>query len=263
MKLISLNVWGGKIYEPLMKFIKKYSNNIDIFCFQEVYKSPSNVLTSHGMRMNIYNDIVRALPGHKSFFTSAQDGWDNDAPVDFEVSFGQSTFIKNSIKTDAIEHIFICGEKNSANPGDSTTVPGAMLCARIDSGGKTYSICNIHGAAFPGSKLDTPERIKQSLMIKDFMEKAGERIILCGDFNLMPDTKSMMMLEEKLENLIKKFNISNTRSRLSPYFRSPEEQKFADYILVSSDIAVKDFQVFDDQVSDHLPMYLEFSVKRM
>lgn len=258
MKLISLNIWGGKVFEPLIKFIKKYSNDIDIFCFQEVYKSPSDILTSHGMRMNIYNDIIRALPGYKPFFASAQDGWDNNGPVNFEVSFGQSTFIKNSIKTDAIRHIFICGEKNSANPGDSTTVSGAMLCARINGGGKTYSICNIHGAAFPGNKLDTPERIKQSLIIKDFTEKAGERIILCGDFNLMPDTKSIIMLEEKLENLIKKFNISNTRSRLSSYFGSSDEQKFADYILVSSGIAIKDFQIFNDQVSDHLPMYLEF-----
>ncbi len=37
MKLITLNTNGGRVFEPLMNFIKTHSSDTDIFCFQEVF----------------------------------------------------------------------------------------------------------------------------------------------------------------------------------------------------------------------------------
>lgn len=262
MKIISLNIWGGKIYEPLMEFIKKHSRSVDVFCFQEAYKSPSGISVSREMHMNILEDITNILPEYEPFFGPVQDGWDSYGPVDFEVSFGQATFARNTVKVipDSVKQVFICGEKNSAEPKDETSMPASMFCLNVLKSGKIHTICNVHGFARPGSKLDTPERILQSRKIKDFLNKEENKtVILCGDFNLMPETESVKMLEENLENLIKKFNITNTRSRLSQYHGTLDEQKFADYMFVSSDIRVMEFKVLDDQVSDHLPLYLEFS----
>jgi len=37
-----------------------------------------------------------------------------------------------------------------------------------------------------------------------------------------------------------------------------KSEKFADYVFVSPEVTVKDFMVLQDQVSDHLPLWVEF-----
>ncbi len=56
-----------------------------------------------------------------------------------------------------------------------------------------------------------------------------------------------------LRNLIKEYGITSTRTS---FYTKPE--KFADYMLVSPGVEVKDFKVLPDEVSDHSPLYLEF-----
>jgi|SRR3989344_4657402 len=259
MKLISLNIWGGKAYEPLLDFIKKHAGSVDIFCFQEVFMSPEKGRISEGSHLDIYDDIKEILADYNAYFGSAQDGWNTHGPVDEEVSFGQATFIKEGLKTEFIEHVFLAGGKNGGIPGDEHSMSSAMLCTKISEGKKEYVVCNIHGISGPGTKLDTEKRIMQSKNIVEFYKKENnENFILCGDFNLMPDTKSMEILEENLESLIKTFKVKNTRSTLSSYYRQLDAQKFADYTLVGRGIMVKDFKVLQDQVSDHLAMYLDF-----
>ena len=62
-----------------------------------------------------------------------------------------------------------------------------------------------------------------------------------------------------MKNLIKEFQIELTRSSLSPFYGKPEFQKYADYAFTSKDIQIKNFQVPHLEISDHLPMILEFS----
>ena len=57
-----------------------------------------------------------------------------------------------------------------------------------------------------------------------------------------------------MRNLIKENNITSTRS--SHY---EKDVKFADYILVSRDIKIRTFEVLKDIVSDHLPLFLDFT----
>ncbi len=77
--------------------------------------------------------------------------------------------------------------------------------------------------------------------------------ILCGDFNLKPDTESMKILEKDMDNLIKIYKITSTRTSLYP-----KEEKFADYILTSKEIVLNKFEVLPDEVSDHAPLLLDF-----
>ena len=76
---------------------------------------------------------------------------------------------------------------------------------------------------------------------------------MCGDFNLLPDTESIKILESSgLRSLIKEYNITSTRTS---FYTKPA--KYADYILVTPGIEVKDFKVLTDEVSDHSPLFLE------
>ena len=68
----------------------------------------------------------------------------------------------------------------------------------------------------PGHKLDTPVRLRQSKLILDFLkDKVGSKII-GGDFNLLPETRSVEMFEKAgYRNLIKEFGIKNTRNKFA------------------------------------------------
>ena len=126
-------------------------------------------------------------------------------------------------------------------------------------GDKEISVSNFHGIPFPGNKLDTDKRLTEVKRTKEIIFSKGESQILVGDFNLLPETQSIKIFEEDMRNLIKEFNIQITRSTLSPFYGRPDFQKFADYTFVSPDVRVKNFTVPDVEVSDHLPMILEFS----
>ena len=103
-------------------------------------------------------------------------------------------------------------------------------------------------------KKDSPERIAQSKRIKAFMDTINIPKIVCGDFNLRPDTTSMQIVDEGMTNLVKVHKVTSTRTSLYS-----KEEKFADYILVSPEISVHKFSVLSDVVSDHAPLLLDFS----
>jgi exonuclease III len=258
MKLISLNIWGGKAYEPLMKFIKDAAPTTDVFCFQEVFSSSSGIKISRGAHVNIFGDLKTLLPDFKFYFAANQDGFDLEGHVDFPISIGDAIFAKKEIIIDESGNFFAAGEKNSAT--NQFNIPAVVQFIRLRLNGKKLTVCNFHGIAEPGDKLDNPQRLAQSEKIRKFLDGETGAKILCGDFNLLPDTESVTMLEKNLINLVKKFNIGRTRSNLSPFFGSPEFQKFADYTLVSQNIEVKNFSAPDVTVSDHLPMVLEFEL---
>ena len=142
---------------------------------------------------------------------------------------------------------------------DFSDIPVNIQLLNFTKDTKEFMLCNFHGASYPGSKRDTPQRIKQSQSIRNIFNKNTYAKIIVGDFNLLPDTQSIHILEEDLRNLIKKYHIKKTRSRIDLFYGKPEFQKFADYTFVSHDINIIDFRVPYLEISDHLPMILEFS----
>ena len=67
MKLISLNLWGGRIYEPLVKFLKSHSKEVDIFCFQEIYNTTEDSMSGEprAHRSNLLEDLKQLLPNYR------------------------------------------------------------------------------------------------------------------------------------------------------------------------------------------------------
>jgi hypothetical protein len=256
MKLISLNIWGGKAFAPLMEFIERSADGTDIFCFQEVFHSPSGATESHGARMNILDEVSAALPDFACYFSPLQDRFDIEGPVDFDVSLGQATFVRKTMEVESEGSVFVYRERNGGL--DITNIPTSVQYLRFIANGKRFTVCNFHGIAFPGDKLDNQDRLEQSRRIKNFVDGERGAKILCGDFNLLPDNKSIVILEENMVNLIKKYNVRETRGKLLVYYGKPDAQHFADYMFVSPDVRVLNFKVPDAGVSDHLPMILEF-----
>ncbi len=254
MKLISLNIWAGKEFDSLMRYISDNEKDTDIFCFQEVFNTPTDVkLVSEFYRANIFSELQERLPNHDGYFAPVQDGCGFDKPVDYPISWGLAMFVKKSIKVNDAGDTYIFGHRNSRGK-DNTTMPRNLQYVKVSANGEQYTIAHFHGIWDGVSKTDTEDRIEQSRKVREFLDKITGKRILCGDFNLLPTTKSLEILEEGFVNLVKTRGVTTTRSPLHKY-----PDKFADYTIVSSDVNVSSFEVPMIEVSDHLPMVLEYS----
>lgn len=243
MKLITLNIWGGHLRTPLLQFIKTHQET-DVFCFQEVYHRAKHKVSDEyrTVSLNIYDEIAKSLPNHTGFFTAV-----------VQESYGIATFIKDTLTVKDQGKIQI--HENPHYKGSGPTHSRVLQWLQIKDFNKTCLLANVHGLWNGKGKTDTPARINQSRCIKHFLDSFAGPTVLCGDFNLRPDTESMTILEDKMQNLIRQFNITSTRTS---YYLKPE--RYADYILVSNDIGINNFSVLPSEVSDHAPLLVDFNV---
>lgn len=248
MKLISLNTWGGIVEEALHAFIKGQALSTDIFCLQEIFDNADNprvaALGSGKIDVNLYTTLTALLPDHTGFYAPSQD---NDE--------GLALFIKPQIKLDETGSIFVHRYLNALENNDGATLGRNIQYARFKKDGQDYTVINFHGLWNGEGKGDSPDRIEQSRKIQAFIKtEATGKVILVGDFNLDPNTKSMAILEKNMRNLITENGVTSTRSH---FYKWPN--KFADYAIVSNDLQVDSFEVLQNVVSDHLPLQVEFN----
>jgi endonuclease/exonuclease/phosphatase family metal-dependent hydrolase len=256
MKLLTLNTWGGKMHAPLMKFVEKMSKDVDIFCFQEVFSTTTDLeFGSSGEKMNLYQDISKILTSHRSHLSPKSKGYDYKGYIGKDVDFGNAIFIKKDIPVLSHEELFDL--ISDAGTDWREKAIAKAQCVTIEIGRKPLTICNFHGMWIKGThKKDTPERLSQSWHLREALDKISGEKIICGDFNLLPDGESIKILERDMRNLIREYGITSTRSSL--YATSPV--MYADYALTTPGIKVNDFKILSDEVSDHLALLLDVEI---
>lgn len=241
VKILSLNIWGGNQGKTLLSFIDAHKE-ADVFCFQEVYKkAPYRISTDENIvNLDIFSDIQAVLSDHKGFFRPVVEG-----------IYGLATFVRKDIDILGEGEVTIHETLNYSGRGPThSRILQWVNCHH--SGSHPYSIMNIHGLWNGLGKSDTPSRIAQSNKIRNFIDKISIPKILCGDFNLEPNTESILIISDKMRNLIKEYEINSTRTNL---YSKPI--KHADYMFISPNVSVKIFKVLPDIVSDHAPLLLE------
>jgi endonuclease/exonuclease/phosphatase family metal-dependent hydrolase len=161
--------------------------------------------------------------------------------------FYQATFVRKRFDIVSSDILF---------EGDNEL--GLAVSVEIRLPNTDVHILNFHGRSRPVEKLDTPDRIRGSQALIDFFaNKIGLKII-GGDFNILPDARSIGMFREQgYLDLIKDYGIATTRNRLV-WDRYPDDKwYYSDYVFVDDKVRVKQFTVPSDEVSDHLAMILE------
>lgn len=255
MKLISLNIWGGKLYTPLMQFLREQKESTDIFCFQEATECEKTVVRADGYRTNILGVIRSELNEFYCYFAPlVHNSTGNPPGTHAPQAIGQAMCIRRDITYNDYGERFVYRGRNDFLPPNLSTIPRLIQYCTIDVDGVPCVVINFHGIHGDG-KQDTENRIQQSKNIVSFLKFVQHPVIFCGDYNLAPDTKSLAILEVGMVNLIKKNGVTSTRSH---HYEKP--MRFADYMLLSPQIQVQSFSVSDVEVSDHLPMILDFAL---
>jgi endonuclease/exonuclease/phosphatase family metal-dependent hydrolase len=253
VKIITLNTWGGRAGEDILKeFFARKKSEIDIFCLQEIWSGPYDHLgeyTAGGVAMvhtkvmtHGMQEISSLLNEHTYFFRPHH--LDN---------YGLLMLVKDTISVVKEDEIFVHKFKGFVPGGDVGLHARNVQYVETVHNSKPLFILNFHGLWNGKGKTDSEDRLIQSRRIVEFIATLKGEVVFCGDFNLLPDTQSIKILEDAgLRNLVTKYDVSSTRTPLYT-----KQEKFADYIFVSKGVRVKDFKVLPDIVSDHAPLYIE------
>lgn len=264
--VLSLNAWGGRVHGPLLDYLVMADANI--ICLQEVTRTPGR---GHGwldyrdgdvvlpQRTNLFDEIAAALPGHDGVFMPAARGMlhDDDAPVPSE--FGLATFWRKPLSLIGQAQGFVHGGFLADRWGDHPRARNAHVIRLHDHlDGFTATIAQMHGLRDPAGKEDTPERLAQAEAFARLIRsvwRGGERLVVCGDFNVLPESRTFAILAELgLADLVTSRGFTDTRSSL---YAKPG--RFADYMLVNDSVSVTSFDVVaEPEVSDHRPLLLAF-----
>jgi endonuclease/exonuclease/phosphatase family metal-dependent hydrolase len=239
VKIIFLNTWYAKAGNGFFDFVRANSLETDTFCFQEV--DPE-----------LYKKLALLLPGHNGLYESY-----GKVGALGKVN-GHAVFVRKTMKIILSEKISLYKQTRNDN--------GFMQYVELDLNGKKIHLANLHGKAYPGHKLDTSTRLAQTTKIITFFSDKKSLKIIGGDLNLLPETKSVETLEDAgYRNLIKDFRIEKTRNEIAWEFHGNAEKNFvrqyyADYVFVSPNIKINSFEVPDVDISDHLPLILDFDI---
>lgn len=242
MKIISLNAWCGIKHDNLMNFLKKYSKDVDVFCFQEIRNGKYlNGNEENGETVELLTEIAEILSDFNHYFSEMVPG------------VGMVSFIRKNIVVENFEMTEILkADEIKIKMSDGKSYYRRIMQSLILRE-KDLIIHNFHG--IPGAnKKDSPERDMQTDHLLNILRKNNKPQIIVGDFNLDINTDAILRLEGNLKNLIKEYNIKTTRN---DNYRPFKELPFADYAFVSKELSIKNFSVLPDEVSDHLALLLE------
>lgn len=265
MRVLCLNGWGGRLHEELVAYVKAV--NPDVLCLQEVVHTSlarRKVLSYRDggadlpQRANFFTDVAAALPAHAATFCPAARGnlWDGDVAVPSE--WGLATFVRRTLPVIGQAQGFVHGAFGPDGYGAHPRSRSAHVVRVWDyGGGYPVTIGHMHGLRDPAAgKGDTPARRLQAERLAALVAsvaKPDERVVVCGDFNVLPGSETFAVLGGlALEDIVTGRGFSETRTSL---YRKPE--RYADYMLVNPAVAVAAFDVVAaPEVSDHRALLL-------
>ena len=263
MKVVSLNAWGGRLFEEMTDWLAQ--EQPDVLCLQEVVYAPGSPSAwleyrDDGMalpqRADVLRDVSRALPNHGLTFCPAALGnlWLGDRPV--PTLWGIATYLSPDLTLVGQAQGFVHGE---FSPGGFGAHPRARTghAVRVwhpEEGGVTVG--HMHGLRDPNGKMDTPVRGEQSRKFASLVQSGlmpGDPVVVCGDFNVLPVSETFRVLAR-----VAPYNLVTTRGHpgtRTSFYEKPE--KFADYMLVNGPLRDARFDVVrEPEISDHCPLVL-------
>lgn len=259
MKLFNLNI-GIKIdnADAVSGLILK--ENYDIVTLQEsmrgldknvkpVYDSSNIIKSKTGFENNFFGALWVARFHKKNGEVARDFGGD--------VEQGNQTLTNLPI----VESRNVFYYKDYSNFEDTTNFrqddhPRAFSETILDLGGRELQIINVHGI-WNKDKVGNEKTQNQTKFLLKLIRNDIPSIVV-GDFNLLPNTSEIQQISQKMTNLIDKFGIKSTR----PEFDDGLDKggMVCDYIFVNDKVKANDFYVLDSDISDHLPLVLDFEI---
>lgn len=265
MRLLSLNIALFEANnEKLASFLTQ--QRADIVCLQEVTKKIDQNADPKLISKDSVDKATKQL-GYSYFSPTwvIKDFRQKNfhQKEDFYVNLGGfvefGNYIRSKFRIIKQQAVFLRGKFEKITdwenwPGEDSR---AVQVVDLKIGSKMVRILNYHGI-WTKEKLGNKETLSACKKINELAKEVDYPVIIAGDFNLFPDTESIEAVGKDFISLVDKYHVSTTRPKTNEL--SNLKRNVVDYIFVSSDIKVNSFEVIDTEVSDHLPLSLDFSL---
>ena len=244
MKIIQLNIWGGKLGQQVINFLK--AENPDIVCLQEV----NDLKGRSGYKFFATLDEIKEGAGFSNAFMSPTFSM---RYMEREMSYGNAILSKFPIENSETIFTNLDFKANFDMTLDDGNIRNFQI-AEINTKTKKLTVLNHHGYHIKTTKDGDEETFRQMKLIAEKISDLNGPIILCGDLNLTPNSSSIEVLNQKLTNLSLANNLKSTYGQLSIV------DEVCDYIFVNDQVKVKSFKMSNELVSDHKALILEFDL---
>jgi len=244
MKIIQLNIWGGKLGQQIIDFLSR--EEPDFVCMQEV----NDLKGRSGYKFFATLDEIKAGAGFAEAFMSASY---SSRYMERALEYGNAVLSRfPAVDT---KKIFTRGEykRNFDITKDDGNIRTLQLVA-VQTENGLLTILNHHGHHVPDTKAGNDETVRQMGLVADVIDGLEGAVIMCGDFNLKPDSQSLAVINDRLANLSVKNGLKSTYSQFGSV------SGVCDYIFVNGSVKVRRFETSDALVSDHNALILEFDL---
>lgn len=244
MKIVQLNIWGGKLGQQIIDFLNE--EKPDFVCMQEV----NDLKGRAGYKFFATLDEIKEGAGFDEAFMSANY---SSGYMERKLEYGNAILSKLPFKS--TKTVFTRGEykQNFDIVNDDGNIRSLQV-AQIQVNGTTLNILNHHGYHLGINKSGDDETMRQMGLIADVIDKLQGPIIFCADLNLNPSSESVKIIDKKLTNLSAANNLKRTYNQFSAV------NEVCDYIFINELVKVINFKMSDELLSDHKALILEFEL---
>lgn len=240
MKILQLNIWGGKLGKQIIELVER--EQPDIVCFQEGIMLPGD----ENLFVSTLTEINRTLNYPHIFFTPSWSfqlfnrnaEWGNAILSRFPFTYTHAFFTHGEF----VEGFDVLGgDYNMRN----------LQHVIVEKNGKNLHVLNHHGHHIRQHKLGDAETMRQCGMIADYVKSLDGDVVLTGDFNLAPESESLELLNAILTNHAMVSGVTTTRTPLT------HKTEVCDYIFTSKGLEASNFRVLSDIASDHAALTID------
>lgn len=248
MKLLTLNLWQGRLHRNYPDFFK--AEKADIICLQEVYEADNNIPT-----LEFFSSVSAA----KEFSGLSYEYF---SPVHSYEVMGTRVKLGNCILSRhpilKVETVFTHGKYREFNhPSEYIGNSRNAQIIQVSLGKGPLCIVNHHGY-WEADPNGSDESLKAITKLSNVLKPIKDPLIMVGDFNLNSNSRPIKFLKEELDlvDLTEKSGIKSTLSKqVTPYTAS------CDHVFINNGIKLNDFRISDELLSDHKALITEFDLK--
>jgi len=244
MRLLQLNAWTIRLATRIEDMVMKEAP--DIIALQEVFESVADLGFFHTL-----TELADNLRFHHRYHSPVYA----IQLMTSKPEFGNA--IVSNLALEDKQTYFTNLEYNPSMSleNDDYNVRNFQHVTIKDQDGRQIHIINHHGYHVPGHKNGNDFTMKACQQIADYARQLDGPVIITGDFNLLPDSESIEILNKDFRNLTKEYGLQTTRTDLT------HKSEPCDFIFVNDKVAVNDFYASEVVASDHQGLVLDFEVK--
>lgn len=255
LSIFQLNIHSDNHWDNLVSFLK--SNSFDILLFQEI-TGLGTICGTINSKRDCFRDLSMLLEAGycgelaiSNGFTSGPDAYIGNA-VFYNKKF--TLINKKTIILNSLESPFPSDSISFENTGHN------ILHLDLSVNNKLLSVLTTHGAWAKTSE-EHPHQTEQGEKLLAYLKNISTPFIFTGDLNLNPAQPLIQKISELARNLITENNIPNTLNpRLHRSGNLFPGGVAVDYIFVSQDLKLIDFEVVENDISDHFGLIAKIEI---